>query len=78
MLFHSKCLKMIEHTVTNAKSQHVVYHNDVIFKLYYDVIYQADVGLNSIETVWTGVFNVKLTKTVAISMKETENWLNLV
>ena len=47
MLFHSKCLKMIEHTVTNAKSQHVVYHNDVIFKLYYDVIYQADVGLNT-------------------------------
>ena len=28
--------------------QHVVYHNDVIFKLYYDVIYQADVGLNSV------------------------------
>ena len=37
--------KTLEQTL-NGDLQHVVNHNDVIFKLYSDVIYQADVGLN--------------------------------
>jgi len=50
LLFCSKCLNDWEtlEQMLNQRIQHVVYHNDIIFKLYYDVIYQADVGLNSV------------------------------
>ena len=36
----------------NRQLQHVVYHNDIIFKLYYDIIYSSRCGAEQrIETV---------------------------